>query len=166
MKIDCSYDKKVKLSELIPNPKNNNRHTPEQIERLAKIIEFQGMRSPVVVSNRSGFVIKGHCRIEALQYLGWDEAPVDYQDYESEAQEYMDMTADNEIARWSQLDLQGVHLEIEALEIEEIELLGMERFTFEKIDEDLSDKNKEIDTDNFGNDLEHQCPKCGFEFNE
>lgn len=31
--------------------------------------------------------------------------------------------------------------------------------------EDLSDKNKEIDTDNFGNDLEQQCPKCGFEFN-
>jgi len=26
--------------------------------------------------------------------------------------------------------------------------------------------NKEIDLDNFGNDLEHTCPKCGFEFND
>jgi hypothetical protein len=32
--------------------------------------------------------------------------------------------------------------------------------------EDLSDKNKEIDLDNFGNDLQHTCPSCGFQFNE
>lgn len=31
---------------------------------------------------------------------------------------------------------------------------------------DLSDRNKEIDVDSFGNDLDHKCPKCGFEFND
>lgn len=29
----------------------------------------------------------------------------------------------------------------------------------------LDDVNSEIDLDNFGNDLQHTCPKCGFEFN-
>jgi hypothetical protein len=31
---------------------------------------------------------------------------------------------------------------------------------------DLSHTNKEIDTENFGNDLKHTCPRCGFEFND
>ena len=69
MKIDCAYDKLVPIENLIPNPKNNNRHSIEQIHRLAKIIMYQGMRSPIVVSNRSGFVIKGHCRLQALKEL-------------------------------------------------------------------------------------------------
>jgi site-specific DNA-methyltransferase (adenine-specific) len=32
--------------------------------------------------------------------------------------------------------------------------------------EDYSDKNKEINTNTFGDDLKHECPKCGFEFND
>ena len=102
MKINCAYDELVELSKLVPNPKNNNKHPKEQIERLAKIIDFQGQRSPVVVRNMSGIIVKGHGRLEAIKKLGWDKCAVDYQDYESEAQEYADMIADNEIAKWAE----------------------------------------------------------------
>lgn len=123
-KFNCAYDELVDIDKLVPNPKNNNKHPKEQIERLAKIIDFQGQRKAIVISNRSGFVVKGHGCLKALKLLGWKQVAVDYQDYESEAQEYADMTADNEIARWATLDTQMVLDELPNLDID-ADLLGM-----------------------------------------
>jgi predicted RNA-binding protein with PUA-like domain len=108
MKFECSYKELVSVDQLKPNPKNNNKHPKKQIERLAKIIEYQGQRSPVVISNRSGLIVKGHARLEALKLLGWTEVAVDYQDYANASQEYADMTADNEISRWAELDMEAM----------------------------------------------------------
>ena len=141
MKIDCAYDELIELHKLIPNPKNNNRHSLEQIERLAKIIDYQGQRSPVIVSKRSGYITKGHARVEALKRLKWAKAAVNWQDYDSEAQEYADMTADNEIARWAELDLHAVHLDIEEIEIEDIDLLGIENFKMDNPDNNTPSKS-------------------------
>lgn len=134
VKIDCSYDKLVDINALVPNPKNNNRHSVEQIQRLSKIIEFQGMRSPIVVSNRSGFIVKGHGRLEALKLLNETQAPVDYQDYENEAQEYADMTADNSIARWAELDLESLNNELKEFPELDVDLLGILDFKIPEIE--------------------------------
>ena len=167
MKINCAHDGLIELHKIVPNPKNPNKHSVEQIDRLAKIIDFQGQRSPIVVSNLSGFITKGHGRLEAIKKLGWKEAAVDYQDYENEAQEYADIVADNAIAEWSTLDLTGINSELLELGDFDIDLFGLKDLPFQSIEKlDYSEKNAEIDTDNFGNDLEHTCPKCGFEFNE
>lgn len=122
--IKCAYTELVDVSKLVPNPKNNNKHPKNQIERLAKIIDFQGQRAPVVVSNRSGFIVKGHGRLEAIKFLGWDKCAVDYQDYESEAQEYADMIADNQIATWAEFDNDMLLEELPNLEID-TDMLGM-----------------------------------------
>lgn len=89
--IHCAYDKLVPTGELIPNKKNPNRHSDEQIRLLAKIIVNQGWRSPITVSNRSGFIVRGHGRLQAAQLAGLEAVPVDYQDYENEAAEVLDM---------------------------------------------------------------------------
>jgi len=136
MKIDCAYDELIEITspKLIRNPKNNNRHSIEQIERLAKIISFQGMRSPIVISKRSGYIIKGHCRLEALELIYQEDqnvkVPVDFQDYENDAQEYADMTADNEIARWSEFDLHKAIIDLKDIDLGDIELLGFEDSDF------------------------------------
>ena len=170
MKIQSKEIVQVDINCLVLNPKNNNKHSSEQIERLAKLMEFQGFRNPVVISNRSGFVIAGHGRIEAAKKLGISLIPAMYQDFDSEAQEYAYLTSDNSIASWAELDLSMVSTEMLDLGPDfDIDMLGLKDFSIEpieKFDSEYSDKNKEIDTDNFGNDLEHQCPKCGFEFNE
>lgn len=112
MKVNCAHDELVELHKLIPNPKNPNKHPEKQIDRLAKIIDYQGMRSPIVVSKKSGFITRGHGKLEALKQLGWEKAPVNFQDYDSEAQEYADIVADNAIAEWAELDLSGVNTEV------------------------------------------------------
>ena len=102
--IKCAYTDLVEVDKLVPNPKNYNKHPDRQIEMLAKIIKYQGQRLPIVVSKRSGFVVAGHGRLQAVKLLGWDKVAVDYQDFENEAAEYAHMIADNKIAELAETD--------------------------------------------------------------
>ena len=100
----CAHDEIIAIEKLIPNPKNPNKHPDEQIQLLGRIIRQTGWRQPITVSTRSGFIVKGHGRLMAAQLEGLTEAPVDYQNYASEAEEYADLTADNRIAELSEID--------------------------------------------------------------
>ena len=171
-KIKSKDIKIVDIDKLIVNPKNRNIHSDKQVEVLAKLIKIRGFRNPLIVSNRSGYLVAGHGRLEAAKKLGLEKVPVMYQDFDNEADEYAYMVSDNEIARHTSLDTESMLTDLDELEfkVEELDFeeLGLIDFKMPEIlePEDLSDKNKEIDTDNFGNDLEHTCPKCGFSFNE
>lgn len=104
IEIHCAYTQLMPIAKVIPNPRNPNTHPEKQIKLLAKIIEAQGWRAPITVSRRSGFVVRGHGRLEAAQLLGLDEIPVDLQDYESEAAEWADLIADNRLAELAVID--------------------------------------------------------------
>ena len=154
-KYKCAYDELVEVDKLVPNPKNNNKHPKEQIKRLAKIIAFQGQRSPIVVSNRSGFIVKGHGRLEAIKLLCWDKCAVDYQDYKTEAEEYADMTADNQIATWAEFDTQALLDEVPNLDIDAdlFGILDMPKIEIEQSngEEDFKEVEKHL----------CRCPVCG-----
>jgi DNA modification methylase len=92
------------LAALTPNPRNPNTHPPKQIDLLASIIAAQGWRAPITVSARSGFVVRGHGRLMAAYALGLEEAPVDVQEYDTEAAEWADLVADNRIAELAEID--------------------------------------------------------------
>lgn len=169
MKIHCLYDQLIPVSQLKPHPKNRNSHPKDQIERLAKILEFQGWRYPIKVSKRSGFITSGHGRLEAAKLAGMKEVPVNFQEYESEEQEILDLTSDNAIALWSELDLSAINLDILDLGPDlDLDLLGLKDFVvepLEKIDSKTKDTSAELDLDAFDN-FEHNCPKCGFGWND
>ncbi len=126
--VKCAVDEIVEIHKLQPNPLNPNAHPARQIELLAKIIDYQGQRAPIVVSSRSGFIVKGHGRLEALKKLGWKSAGVDFQEYDSEAQEYADMVADNKIAELAEHDDMKMIDGIKTLGITDFELLGLDGF--------------------------------------
>lgn len=102
--IQCAYDKFVATAELKPNPRNPNLHSEEQVRRLSELIRHHGWRHPITVSNRSGFVVAGHCRLAVAKLLKLDTVPVDYQDFASEAEEQAVLIADNVIAEESEMD--------------------------------------------------------------
>lgn len=118
----------VDIESLVNNPKNNNKHPKGQIERLAKLIKHHGFRNPIVVSNRTGFVVAGHGRIEAAKLAGLKEVPVMRQDFDNEAAEYAYLTSDNAIAGWATLDMEMVNAELLNFPELDIELLGIEDF--------------------------------------
>lgn len=146
MKYNCAYTELIDVHKLQPNPKNPNKHPDRQVELLAKIIDYQGQRSPVVVSKRSGFIVKGHGRLAAIKKLGWDKAAVDYQDYESEAQEFADMIADNKIAELAEHDDNIMIEGIKEIQIDDFELLGLDDFELP------------VEPDAAKNDIEDEIP--------
>lgn len=75
--IHCTHTETRDPESLIEHPRNINQHPKEQIELLAKIIKHQGWRNSIVVSERSGFVVKGHGRLAAALLLGCEQVPVD-----------------------------------------------------------------------------------------
>jgi len=100
----CSHDEIVEIGKMIPNPQNPNQHPDDQIKLLAQIIKGQGWRAPITVSNRSGFIVKGHGRLAAARFLGLETVPVDFQNYATEAEEFADMIADNRLSELSEIN--------------------------------------------------------------
>lgn len=100
----CSFDKIVPIRELKPNPDNPNTHGDSQIKLLGDIIESTGWRAPITVSKRSGLIVKGHGRRMAAIHKGLQYAPVEFQDYATDAEERADLLADNRIAELAEMD--------------------------------------------------------------
>ena len=122
----CAHDEIVEVEKLIPNPKNPNTHPDAQIQALGRIIRQTGWRQPITVSRRSGFIVKGHGRLSAALLEGLAAAPVEYQNYTSEAEEYADLVADNRIAELAEIDnkmLADIFADIDTGEIP-LELTG------------------------------------------
>lgn len=132
MEVKCAHTEVVDIDLLVPHPRNPNKHSEKQIKYLAKIMKHQGWRHPITVSNRSGFIVAGHGRLLAAKANGWTKAPVDRQDFDTEADEYAHLVADNKIAELADLDLSMVNEDILSLGPDfDLELLGMPDFVLE-----------------------------------
>lgn len=122
----CKAPVMVGITELRPNPANPNMHPEEQLRLIAKALK-EGWREPITVSNRSGLIVRGHGRLMAAKAMGETQVPVDYQDYESEADEMADLVRDNQLANMSTFDLPNLK---DILETYDVGVMDMEMFGF------------------------------------
>ena len=110
IQVYCAHSRMVDIEAMVENPRNPNKHSDKQISLLAKIIKSQGWRNPIVVSNRSGFIVKGHCRLAAHDSLG----QLDFSAFEEEDEEILAFAATSffyrladEIARLEEAEFFG-----------------------------------------------------------
>lgn len=156
--IRCRYQEMMPTKQLLSkqHPKNPNKHPKDQIERLAQIMAYQGIRHPIVISNLSGYITKGHGRLEAALHNKWKEFPVEFQDYESLDQEIADMVADNAIAKLAELDMAQINDFVPDLGPDlDLDLLGLPNFKLD-VAEHYEDKEPKSKTS-------FKCPECGYE---
>lgn len=163
--VQCAHSAMMPVADLAAkiHPGNPNTHPPAQVELLAKIIEHTGWRRPIRLSKRSGLITAGHCSLLACQLRGWAKAPVDLQDYRTEADELADLAADNELARHAQTDDAALQALLATLDTAGLDrqLAGIiaqleEVQTFEPEDpseQSRLDEKKKI-----------ECPKCHHHF--
>jgi DNA modification methylase len=145
----CAHGELADIITLIPNPRNPNQHPQKQIELLAKIIKNQGWRAPITVSTRSGFIVRGHGRLLAAQYLRASQAPVDRQDYATEAEEWADLIADNRIAELAEIDNDMLASLLSEINIGDFDA-SLTGFSDKQIDNLLADFNtQEVKEDDF-----------------
>ena len=143
MQIRANEIKLVSLDEIKLNPRNRNKHSKEQITRLAEIITYQGFRNPLIISNRSGHCVAGEGRYLAAKKLKLKTVPVIFQDFDSDEQEIAAGVSDNAIGLWSELDLSGINTDIPDLGPDfNIDLLGIKNFEI-----DVADKEGLTDPD-------------------
>jgi len=138
--VHCAHTELVEIDKLVEHPRNPNKHPESQIKLLAKIIKAQGFRNPIVVSKRSGFIIKGHGRLAAARLLEMDRVPVDYQAYDNEAAEWADMVADNRIAELSETDDDELKALLAELDGQiDMDLTGFDETSLDEILDRLND---------------------------
>lgn len=157
IKIFCKYDNLLDPKKLKNHPKNRNKHGQDQIERLAELYKYHGIRHPIIVSNLSKCIVAGHGRKLAAIRAGITEMPVVYQDFESSEQEYAFIQSDNAIALWADLDLAGINTDIGDLGPDfNIDMLGISNFTL-----DLADQEFDPSADSESEKKHKECPHCG-----
>lgn len=140
--IHCKFDETIEIDTLKFHPMNANTHSEEQIERLAKILEYQGWRYPVKVSIQSGLITSGHGRVLAAKKLGLTSVPVNFQNYANEDMEIADLHADNEIARWAELDMSVLNQSLADLDPSfDLDLLGIKNFEIDGAAPELGDED-------------------------
>lgn len=171
----CAFDELADVGSLKPHPRNPNRHPESQIALLAKVIKAQGWRAPITVSNRSGYIVRGHGRLLAAQLLGVKQVPVDRQDYASDEEELADLIADNRIAELAEMDrlsLAELLQEIEAAGLD-LEIAGFTKTDMATLVAEVSATDASSVSDDGApvsseaseqDDAAVRCPWCGYEF--
>lgn len=157
-KLDVKY---VPLKELKVTPDNRKKHPPEQISRLMKLIAFQGFRVPIIVSNLSGKIVSGHCRLSAAKKMKLTHVPVIYQDFKDEDQERSFLISENAISEWGMLDFSGINEDVATFDGAEFDLehLGIQNFTLDRSDKPEAEEDTKTKTLRF-----IECPNCKEEF--
>lgn len=154
--IHSTQIKIVSVKELKPRPGNRNHHPQYQIDRLAKIYEYQGFRNPIIVSNQSGNIVCGTGRYLAAIRAGLKELPVIYQDYESDEQEYAHHVSDNGIGISSELDFSGINSDLADLGPDfDINMLGIHDFTLDMFEKEEPKKENKVEKK-----VLIRCPQC------
>ena len=159
----------VKISDLSQDPANARKHDEKNIDSIIASLRRFGQQKPIVI-DASNVVRAGNGTLEAAKRLGWDSIECVKTDLKgSDAIAYA--IADNRTAELAEWDSDILAAQLSGLLTDDEALANAAGFSAEEIErmlEKLSDEpessSEEIDADKF--DLEHKCPKCGFEFND
>ena len=161
----------VSIDALTPWDKNP-RINDHAVDEVAKSITRFGWGAPILARLADGVVIAGHTRLKAAQKLHLDKVPVRYLDLDP-AQAAALALADNklnEAASWNDDALRDIISELSDQNIE-LDGLGWNDEQIEAIisgppfkEASDSTDNTEVDVDDFN--LAHECPRCGFSFDD
>lgn len=125
----------VSISDLKLNPDNTNKHSKDQIDRLAKMIEYYGWRDPIIVRKSNGVIAAGEGRYKAAKKLKLKEVPVIYQDFRDDDEFQQFTTAHNAISEWSDIDLSKLNDLVGDWGPDfDVDLLGLKDFEVEVAD--------------------------------
>ena len=163
----------IPTGDLIPYARNAKKHDDSQVAKLAGSIKEFGFNNPVLIDKDNG-IIAGHGRIMAAQKLGLENVPCIRLGHLTDTQRRAYILADNRLAEigggWDEEMLKLELADLRELDMD-FDLMGFEASLIEeKLNppepsiESITPESstKEIDVDSF--DMDHRCPRCGFEF--
>jgi len=151
------------MIDIKPSQRNTNKHTKEGMDLLENSINKVGVIESISVAS-DGTIISGHARFEHFEkqgkkpieiHLKENEYPVIVTDIENNSKEYFEAQILANTTANKNFDLNIEMIEVIAEEFDiDIEEVGVEVEDIEDYNEtDYSQKNKEIDTDDFNDKM-------------
>jgi len=158
----------IAIEKLIPYARNSRTHSDDQVAQIAASIKEFGFTNPVLIDKEDG-IIAGHGRVMAARKLGLKDIPCLRLGHLSETQKRAYVIADNKLALNAGWDHELLKSEIKELDGKfQLETIGFSTFEIGDIlglnEIDQKRTTGEINTNEFN--MDHKCPKCGFEFND
>lgn len=164
-----------KISELHPNINNSRVHGEEQIQQLILSIKEFGFTNPIIIDENNS-VLAGHGRLKAAEISGMLEVPTIKLSNLTDAQKRAYIIADNKLGLNAEWDDDLLQRELAELHEQQFDLASLgwneneiNSFLGNSLDNISIDKDyegareiefEEIDT------FKHECPRCGFNFND
>lgn len=162
-------------ADLLPYA-NNPRLNDGAVDAVAASIKEFGFKVPIIVDS-DGVIVTGHTRLKAAKKLGIKTVPVIVADDLSPEQVKAFRLADNKTSELADWDLGKLDIELDG-----ITDIDMGDFGFD-LDfggsavpvggvstggaDAVENDSEEMDLEDFGDDnFEHECPRCGFRFND
>ena len=154
--------KKIKLSSITPDDKNNNKHTAYGMDLLEKSVNKVGIIESITVSNDDK-IISGNARHEVIgknftkealviETDGTQPIVIKRTDIESNTKEFYEASilANTTAKKNIDFDMEVIDTLVEEFDIDVVDL-GVDIVDYGNTD--YSDKNKEIDTDDFEDEM-------------
>lgn len=154
------------LDKLVPNPRNANDHSAEQVGQIAGAMLTFGWTDPIIVW-KEGLIIAGHGRRLAAMSLNLKQVPCIDCSHMSENEARAFALAHNRITRNSDPNLEMMGIELRELANSDWSLTDL-GFSQREIDDALSGLEEPISPDDFASvddetiETNHECPKCGY----
>ena len=155
----------MKLSKIHPYERNPRRNDPA-VDAVAESIRQCTYVAPIVV-DEDGVILAGHTWYQALKKLKRNETEVIVKAGLTEEQKRKYRLLDNKTAELADWDLDLLAGELEGLDFGDLALDWLETEDAGTKITDAGGGNVEYEPEAFADGtFQHECPKCGFRFND
>lgn len=114
------------VDALTPYENNTRRHAPDDIEQIKASIEADGFNDPIGIWGDNNIIVEGHGRLIAAKEMGLEKVPCIRLDHLTDTQRRDYAIRHNRTAELSGWDFGKLEEEIAALEIEGVDLSGLD----------------------------------------
>ena len=124
MKIDIqSIDKLIGAPY---NPRKDLKPGDKEYDKLKQSIEHFGYVEPIIVNDRTGYIVGGHQRLKVLQDLGYTEVEVVHVDLDENNEKALNVALNKVSGDWDADKLEDLLRELNLAEDFDVELTGFD----------------------------------------
>lgn len=157
--------KRMPISVLLPDPSNERRHGEKNINAIKGSLKQWGQVEPLILNKRTGLLIGGHGRVEAMKSLGMTEVDVVEVDLDNTQAAGLRnaLNRTGELAEW---DMKALGSTLHGLREDGFDLNEI-GFDVSDLDAILGDSDIKIPSEAKGSTTDGDkvmCPACDHEF--
>ncbi len=156
--------KMMAIADLRPALYNPRKISPQALTGLRESVRRFGLVQPIIVNQRTGYVVGGAQRLKVLQAEGVTETPVVVIDLPEAEEKALNLSLNNPLLQgYFTPDVEALTRELADLNLELSAALQLSELGEQWLQLQPPPENVEVNPE----DLEktaHVCPKCGFKW--